>query len=190
MSKGFQKETILFDGDDSLFKQYLMNCKIYFEYGVGASTSWVLENTNSKIISVDSDKKWINTIDISNKGSRVKLNWINLGDLQSWGRPKSYEYRQNFIDYIGKVWNSNKKADIVLIDGRFRVACFLYSVLNAKENTFIIFDDYFNRSWYHIVEEIIPIYDRCGRQAVFKVPKMFDKNFANDLLSKFIYVFD
>ena len=46
----------LFDGDDKLFKLYLQDCKLYFEYGVGLSTSWVFENSNAKIIAVDTDK--------------------------------------------------------------------------------------------------------------------------------------
>ncbi len=190
MSKKQEEEIILFDGDDYLFKQYLKNCNIYFEYGVGASTRWVLENTKSKIISVDTDKKWINTIDVSNTGSRIKLNWINLGDLENWGRPKSYKYRHQFIDYISNVWNFNEKADVILIDGRFRVACFLYSLINAKRNSIIIFDDYNNRPYYHIVEEIVPIYKIYGRQAIFEVPQYFDNNYAENLLYKFLYVFD
>ena len=107
MLKKQKEDIILFDGDDYLFKQYLINCDIYFEYGVGASTRWVLENTKSKIISVDTDKKWINTIDVSDKDPRIKLNWINLGDLENWGRPKSYLHRDRFIDYISNVWNFN-----------------------------------------------------------------------------------
>ena len=175
MSKSNPQASILFDGDDYLFKQYLINCNFYFEYGVGTSTSWVLKNTKTNIISVDTDKKWINTIDVSNKGSRIKLNWVNLGELGNWGRPKSYEYRGKFIDYISNVWCFNEKADVILIDGRFRVACFLYSLINAKTNSLIIFDDYNNRSYYHVIEEIIPIYNSCGRQASFKVPNFFDK---------------
>ncbi len=190
MSKREREEIILFDGDDYLFKQYLIDCNIYFEYGVGASTRWVLENTKSRIISVDTDKKWINKINFSNKSSRVKLNWINLGDLENWGRPKSYEYRDQFIHYISNVWNFNEKADVTLIDGRFRVACFLYSLINAKTNSLIIFDDYNNRPHYHIIEEIVPIYKICGRQALFKVPKLFDKKSAKKMLDMFIYVFD
>ena len=190
MSKRQQEEIILFDGDDDLFKQYLINCNYYFEYGVGVSTRWVLENTNSMIISVDTDKTWINTIDVSNIGSRIKLNWVNLGDLENWGRPKSYQYRDQFIDYISNVWRFNKKADVILIDGRFRVACFLYSLLNAKTDSLIIFDDYNNRPYYHVIEEIISTYKICGRQAIFKVPKFFNKNLARELLNNFIYVFD
>ena len=64
MINKFKDEKILFDGDDYLFKKYLKNCNIYFEYGVGDSTIWVLENTSSRIISVDTDKKWINKVDI------------------------------------------------------------------------------------------------------------------------------
>ena len=190
MSRTQQEEKILFDGDDYLFKQYLINCDYYFEYGVGASTSWVLENTKSKIISVDTDKKWINTVDVCNKDYRIKLIWVNLGDLENWGRPKNYKYRNKFIDYISNVWNFNEKADVILIDGRFRVACFLYSLINAKTDSIIIFDDYNNRPYYHVIEEIVPIYKTCGRQALFKVPKLFNNSLAQELLNNFIYVFD
>ena len=190
MSKKQRKEIILFDGDDYLFKQYLINCDIYFEYVVGASTLWVIENTKSKIISVDTDNKWINSIKFSNQSPRIKLNWINLGDLGNWGRPKSYEYRDQFIDYISNVWSFNEKADVILIDGRFRVACFLYSLINAKINSIIIFDDYNNRPYYHIIEEVVPVYKICGRQAVFRVPNNINRSLAENILNKFLYVFD
>ena len=56
MEKKSKDERTLFDGDDYLFKRYLKKCNIYFEYGVGDSTTWALENTSCKIISVDTDK--------------------------------------------------------------------------------------------------------------------------------------
>ena len=62
MEKKSKDEKTLFDGDDFLFKSYLKKCNIYFEYGVGDTTTWVLENTSSRIISVDTDKNWINKI--------------------------------------------------------------------------------------------------------------------------------
>ena len=106
----------LFDGDDKLFKLHLKNCELYFEYGVGASTRWVLENTNSNIIAVDTDKEWIDFVNIEVNSVRVKLLWVNLGDLTKWGRPNSYKYRESFIDYIAGVWTLKKQADVVLID--------------------------------------------------------------------------
>ena len=47
-----------------------------------------------------------------------------------------------------------------------------------------------NRPHYHIVEEVIEVNENFGRQAVFKVPKVFNKQLAEELLQKFTYVFD
>ena len=66
----------------------------------------------------------------------------------------------------------------------------IVQIHNAKTNSLIIFDDYNNRPYYHIVEEIVPIYKICGRQALFKVPKFFNKKSAQKLLDNFTYVFD
>ena len=74
----------LFDGDDKLFKLYLKNCKLYFEYGVGMSTRWVLENSNSQIIAVDTDKEWIDFVNMEVDSDRANLIWVNLGDLTKW----------------------------------------------------------------------------------------------------------
>ena len=45
----------LFDGDDHLFKKSIDDIKIYGEYGCGQSTNWVLRNSSSKVISVETD---------------------------------------------------------------------------------------------------------------------------------------
>ena len=37
----------------------------------------------------------------------------------------------------------------------------------------IIFDDYFDRPYYHIVEKYLKVHQKCGRQAIFKI---FDKD--------------
>ena len=184
-------KNILFDGDDEIFKKHVSISKFYFEYGVGKSTNWVIENTTSKVIAVDSDQKWIEHVcNKNNFDKRLQITWIDLGKLTDWGRPISYKKRNNFISYINSVWSFESKADVILIDGRFRVACFLYSLLNAKIGSFIFFDDYNNRPWYHIVEEVLPIYEKCGRQGIFNVTDTFNKKLARCLLQNFLYVFD
>ena len=42
----------------------------------------------------------------------------------------------------------------------------------------------------YVVEEVLEVYEIFGRQAVFKVPKVFNKKIAEELLKKFIYVMD
>ena len=53
-----------------------------------------------------------------------------------------------------------KSLDLVLIDGRFRVACCLkcYDIIN--ENCVIAFDDFLNRSHYHIVLKYFDILEK------------------------------
>jgi len=78
----------------------------------------------------------------------------------------------------------------VLVDGRFRVACFLASILSITEDTTIFFDDYVDRDYYHVVEEIIKPNRFCGRQAIFEVNKLVSRQKVEDLLISFIHVME
>ena len=139
-------DIILFKGQDSLFKKHINGVDIYGEYGVGDSTIWVANNTNSKIISVDTSQHWIEDVKskiIENKNlDRLQLGLVDLGELVDWGRPKSYDKRENIINYTQYLWNTSLSPSLVLIDGRFRVACFLMSLMKAEEGTKIIIDDW------------------------------------------------
>ncbi len=184
----------LFDGDDSLFKDVLKTSKIFGEYGCGSSTEWVLKNTNANILSVDSSRDWVDKISSGNAAynKRIKLKHIDLGEVENWGRPIGYEKSYNFINYFNWIWTQDIIPDTVLIDGRFRVCCFLTSIKYGKENTKIIFDDYNNRPYYHVIEKFIKKEQTCGRQALFIVENK--KNINIDLLNieinNFRYVMD
>ena len=166
------KRTILFDGDDTLFKEEVLNASIYGEYGVGESTSWVLNHTACKVIAVDTSLSWVKAV--QNIDNRLNIHYANLGEVGAWGRPKSYTRRNFFPDYTDFIWNQADKPDVVLIDGRFRVCCFLTSLKFAEEGTRIIFDDYINRPHYHVVEQYVPRVRECGRQCLFIVPPKSD----------------
>ena len=188
------KLTKLFDGDDSLFKDLLKNSKNYGEYGCGLSTEWVLNNTNANILSVDSSKEWIDKISSKNVEykKRLKLQHIDLGKVENWGRPVGYEKSYNFINYFNWIWTQDILPDTVLIDGRFRVCCFLTSLKYANENTKILFDDYNNRPYYHVVEKFVKKEQTCGRQTLFIVKNKNKINFdlLNIEINNFHYVMD
>ena len=82
--------------------------------------------------------------------------------------------------------------DLVLIDGRYRVACFLTSIKNCKLGTKIIFDDYKSRPHFHIVEEFIEPVRYYGDQAVFEInsKENLDMSKLDELIGKFEYVMD
>ena len=145
----------LFDGDDFLFKKSLEGIKIYGEYGCGLSSKWMLKNTNCKVISVDSSKEWVEKIKTENKKylSKLKINHIDLGKVRRWGFPLSYVKSNNFQDYTDYIWKQSESPKLVLVDGRFRVCCFLTSLKFAEAGTKIIFDDYVNSPHYHFIEK-------------------------------------
>jgi hypothetical protein len=83
------------------------------------------------------------------------------------------------------MWQEKISPDLVLIDGRFRVFCFLTSVKFAPVGTKILFDDYINRPFYHVVEEFCERIDTCGRQALFEVSQSAKKKVSDEILSTF-----
>jgi hypothetical protein len=126
----------LFEGNDSLFKATLKNATVYGEYGAGASTIWVAKNIQCNILSTDSSSKWLD--EVSRKSpidAKLNLHYSNVGPIGKWGTPIGYEKAENFSDYTNWMWKQNVKPDVVLIDGRFRVCCFLKCLRVANEGT-------------------------------------------------------
>ena len=67
----------------------------------------------------------------------------------------------NYSSHITKLSKEEQNSiDLILIDGRFRVACCLkcYDIIN--DNCLIIFDDFFKRQHYHIVLEYFDIIEK------------------------------
>ena len=185
------KKDELFEGNDYLFKQYTNKTKIYGEYGCGQSTIWMAKNTNAIIYSVDTSLEWSKKVkNATNNNKNIFIEVIDCGELENYGYPKNYSKRDNFDNYFKSIWKSQKnKPDTVLIDGRFRVACFLTSLLYADPGTVIIFDDYVNRPNYHIVEEYLKPIKTSGRQALFIRPSLEKTSFKVDKLKKEILNF-
>lgn len=183
---------ILFEGNDEKFKQLAAQSKVYFEYGCGKSTIWCSHNIQGKIFSVDTSKKWVQNVK-SKAGSKnvPQLRWVDCGSISDWGTPTGYSLRQNFKEYIaGPFQMTSESPDLVLIDGRFRVACFLNSLLKSSPGTRIIFDDYTERTKYHIVEELCEKPSLCGRQAIFTVPHVVNRDMIQREIERFSYVMD
>lgn len=184
----------LFAGDDDLFKEEVNDAEIYGEYGCGKSTKWVLNNTSAKVIAVDTSKDWINEVenDTAKNHDRLNIHHVDLGELGKWGRPTSYVRREFFADYTDYLWNQAEKPDLVLVDGRFRVCCFLTCLKFAEEGTRILFDDYTDRAYYHFVEKYVSRFKECGRQCLFIVPPKRSIDFAelDRDIDAFRHVFD
>ena len=113
-----------------------------------------------------------------------------MGEVSDWGNPTSFKNRENFSAYANWFWTLNIEPDLVVIDGRFRVLCFLTSIKFAPVGTIILFDDYANRPFYHVAEEFLTVGERCGRQALFEVDERAKKLVNDDVIAEFRNVVD
>lgn len=181
----------LFRGRDTLFIEAVERCSVYGEYGCGMSTVWCANNTAVPILSVDSSADWIDSVrKQASRSANVDLKFIDLGELGDWGRPVSYKLRASFSAYIGALWQNELKPDLVLVDGRFRVACFLRTLASAAPGTTILFDDYTERTSYHVVEEFVSRGASEGTMASFVVPEFIDRQKIEREIEAFTYVMD
>lgn len=151
----------------------------FLEFGAGFSTKLALKNLNTKVISIETSAEYIASLQqeiavghIS--GSRVEFVHIDIGKTRDWGRPVDESEIEKWPAYSEKPWNyikeKNFKPDLILIDGRFRVATLIQAWRFAPGCT-VLFDDYKKRTHYHKVEELIQPTKLVGRIAVFKIPK-------------------
>ena len=65
------------------------------------------------------------------------------------------------------VFKHFKNFDLVFVDGRFRVACVLQTILNCK-NPIILVHDYPDRGYYHIIEKYLNVIEAKNSLYVFR----------------------
>jgi predicted RNA methylase len=162
----------------SAFERYVSATRCYVEYGAGGSTLHAVRMGARHVVSVDSSKDWIDSVRRNLPHNvQVDLLYCNIGQVGAWGRPTNNKGLHAYHAYMVAPWNivHEKSLDpqLIFIDGRFRVACFLYSLICAPQGASILFDDYMTRKQYHVVEEFCARCDNHGRMAVFQVNKQY-----------------
>lgn len=169
----------------SVFRDVVGRAEVYVEYGCGGSTALAFRESRARIVSVDTDRSWIETTlnFIPGDLERVGLTHVDLGEVGEWGFPK--DRGADGSVYCSLPWAGAKGADLVLVDGRFRVACFANAMMEAPAGATVIFEGYFGRDHYGDAEKIAQPAGRAGRSAIFRVPANLDRNLAGLVLKRF-----
>jgi hypothetical protein len=152
------------------------NC--YLEYGTGGSTMLARRIRVPHVIGVDSDKSWLEALRYKARAlggdEFLELIHIDIGPTGNWGYPTSESGWRNYVNYPLAPWmptgRRHAQPDVILIDGRFRVACFLASILHGRPGVRILFDDYLDRPHYGVVERFVRPQQQHDRVAEFVVP--------------------
>jgi hypothetical protein len=150
----------------------------YLEYGTGGTTMQAQRVGVPTIIAVESDALWLDGVRHKSEQaagrSRFHFVHVDIGPTGEWGYPVSEARWSGYHHYALRAWElcqeQGLSPDVVLIDGRFRMACFLASLLFGKPGCRIIVDDYLDRPYYAAMERFVVKHQMVDRAAEFVVP--------------------
>ena len=181
------------------FISKLREARSYLEYGGGGST--VVAAREGKVFkTVDSDPYFLDAVKrkISSLNEPINLSNISfihadIGLTQAWGTPvfhgRDEKRLQQWRNYPLSPWNAgdNFSPDLVLVDGRFRVACALASIraLQGKSDWELLVDDYEERYFYKEIEKFAILTNMAGRMAIFKPREGVNLSQLNDSFELF-----
>ncbi|MBT7823152.1 MAG: hypothetical protein HN674_08480 [Candidatus Marinimicrobia bacterium] len=178
-----------------LIKKYILGAKNYLEFGSGNSTI-IASKTKSikKIHSVETSSDFIheNLLEINEIKNRVKLGSLvfqitNIGQVRRWGYPKNDNKIELWPNYsLGAFLTNDINYDLVLVDGLFRVACTLSSLLNTPQDCIIMIHDFWNRPRYHVLLEFLDPIESADTLGVFR-KKEFNNDRVKSILMKYLF---
>ena len=161
------------EDEASLLRRLFAQASVVLEYGSGGSTVLAAELAKGIVISVESDRSWAETLStwfVDNPPKAdLRLHTVDIGETKKWGRPVGNASWQKFHRYPISVWDRDDfvHPDVVLIDGRFRAACWLTCMLRCTQPMTVLVDDYVDRPSYHTVEHFLMPTEIVGRMARF-----------------------
>lgn len=152
----------------------------YLEFGSGSSTM-VVAGIGKPLATVESNSEFLAFIEdrcrhmaVSSPAGRMNFVLGDIGETGPWGRPifPSYKRPRRWRNYPLAPWNklgATYRADLVLVDGRFRVACALALVLQQRDADWnLLVDDFSDRPEYSPIKEFAQLRGLNGRMAHFQ----------------------
>lgn len=180
----------------NFLRRRLRETKVYLEYGSGGSTI-LAGHYVPTIVSVESDRRFHKQLekrisDLRLK-SKVHLIYANIGWTEDYGYPifkrQTAKRVRRWSEYAKAPWSKlaelGIKPDTVLIDGRFRIACTLQTLLEVDESCRILVDDYVGRTPYECITRYADLVALHGRMAEFKKKSDFNEELVRRDLEGF-----
>lgn len=174
-----------------LFNSLVSYSRRYVEFGAGGSTCHAASTGKEWIISIDSSPDWLSKV-ASQCNGNVKLLHADIGKVGDWGVPIDANRRNDWPSYHERPWLEPEavEADFYLIDGRFRVACFVQSILRSvRPDAIFAIHDFSIRPPYHVVLPFVREIATSEQLSAFIRRPDFDRNAAAAVLDKHRYDF-
>lgn len=162
--------------------------RVYLEYGSGGSTLAAISRAEH-VVTVESDAGFLSAVrrmveEAPDRRATFAPLHVDIGRTEKWGRPliewasgarlaKWRRYSALPWDYLEE---RSLKPDFVFVDGRFRVACALESLLRLPDAaTPIMLDDYARRTRAYRAVHRFADTERVGRALILRRRSEFDR---------------
>ena len=183
------------------FQRSIQAANFYLEFGAGGSTIQAAL-LGKQGVSIEGDPHYARDVRrrLMNIPNRIDLINVDIGRTKQWGYPEdraaSKANLAKWAEYVNLPFRKLESGffDLVLIDGRFRVACALRTIVEARKRNAkvrILVDDYHNpedpRPYYEVIERYAPLVRLAGRMAVFEIdPEVPGEAPSEDVVLAFI----
>tara|TARA_B100001989_G_C24419151_1_gene403116 strand:+ start:265 stop:822 length:558 start_codon:yes stop_codon:yes gene_type:complete len=170
---GFTKKACI------LWMSYININTTYFEWGSGFTTV-TADKIGAKVTSIEGSKDWYNKMIKKKFSNRTNLFYVDIGETGSFSNPKDPTKSHNYITSI------KDKQDIILVDGRWRVACAIRAFPFISENGRLMIHD-FHRKYYHSLLKIYQEESKVDSLAVMKPLKNISNLYLEKMFLNFVH---
>lgn len=155
---------------------HLNSCRgNYLEFGSGGSTLLAARLIAGEVMSVESSPGWRMRVlaqGVLRGLTEFRIHWGNVGPVGDWGYPQTRGV--SGVPYFDAPWLQGELKflaglDTCLVDGRFRVACAIATVLRCSSLRTLLVDDYADREHYHVLSDLLGKPRLRGRLAEFNI---------------------
>ena len=174
MADGVQRPLLTMpEAESAALAAAYQSAQVILEYGTGGSTVLGGDLPGRRIFSVESSAEWLGQMRdwfaANPPKAALVLHHGDIGKTRKWGFPADNSQVGRWAAYPVSVWDRAdfSHPDVVLIDGRFRAACFYTTALRITRPVRVLWDDYAERPNYHQVEEMAGPPRMAGRMALF-----------------------
>ena len=188
-----------------LLWRYLQQASLYVEYGAGGSTQLACLSKVKHYLTIEADAAFLLQL-IRNSDclidamlqARFFAEYINIGPVSAFSVPIDSTWNHAWINYPNAIINiANKtklsvdsKPDLVLVDGRFRVASALTALTVMDDDGILLIHDFFNRPHYYIVLEFANVVDCVATLLVAKKKKDMNMTRLQELITEYQYQYN
>lgn len=175
-----------------MFEKYAnnRNVKYYFEFGSGGSTYYMTNLDHvERIYCVESDITWVNKLKgrLGDNVKKVEFMAIPMKvQPNNWGYPDPNGDRSVWPEYSNAIDKIDATSlNLILIDGRFRVACALKVYQAISDDCLVIFDDFLDRPHYHDILKYYEIIESTANRSMAILKKKPGQQIDATILSKY-----